>query len=173
MPESELSSKPFPNAPIACGARPVQREWLDYNDHMNVGYYALAFDQALDVVYEEWLGFGADYVRAHAKGPFALQQHFHYLRELRLGEEFTVAMQLLDHDEKRAHFVLMMSNAETGALCATCEQVSIHVDHATRRSTPYPPWLRARLAELMAAHRDLAPPATVGRALGLRRGKAG
>lgn len=26
----------------------VQPGWIDYNDHMNVAYYVLAFDQALD-----------------------------------------------------------------------------------------------------------------------------
>ncbi len=27
----------------------VRDEWIDYNDHMNVGYYSVVFDSATDV----------------------------------------------------------------------------------------------------------------------------
>ena len=30
----------------------VLREWIDINDHMNVAYYTMAFDRALDEIYE-------------------------------------------------------------------------------------------------------------------------
>jgi acyl-CoA thioester hydrolase len=33
----------------------VLPEWIDFNDHMNVAYYLLAFDRAVDVL---WADFG-------------------------------------------------------------------------------------------------------------------
>ena len=42
---------------VADGGR-VRKEWIDYNGHMNVAYYVLAFDLALDVLYER-MGIGA------------------------------------------------------------------------------------------------------------------
>ena len=36
----------------------VLAEWIDYNGHMNVAYYTLAFDKALDFFFEDVLGIG-------------------------------------------------------------------------------------------------------------------
>ncbi len=38
----------FMTAPFACPDRRVERAWIDYNGHMNMAYYNLVFDQALD-----------------------------------------------------------------------------------------------------------------------------
>ena len=32
----------------------VKQEWVDYNDHMNMAYYVLIFDQALEVALEQF-----------------------------------------------------------------------------------------------------------------------
>ena len=38
-------------APISRWQEPVQDPWIDYNGHLNVAYYALIFDNAMDVFY--------------------------------------------------------------------------------------------------------------------------
>ncbi len=35
----------MPNAPVIYRTR-IKPEWLDYNNHMNVAYYVLIFDEA-------------------------------------------------------------------------------------------------------------------------------
>ena len=40
----------FEAAPIRTRTRRVPPEWIDYNGHMNVAYYTMAFDNALDEV---------------------------------------------------------------------------------------------------------------------------
>ena len=45
-------SGPFVSAPM-----PVRPEWTDYNGHLNMAYYHVLFDTALDVVLEP-LGLG-------------------------------------------------------------------------------------------------------------------
>lgn len=158
----------FHSEPLLAGAFHVEPDWLDYNGHMNVGYYLLAFDRALDTIYGERLDLGGAYARANGMGPFALETHLTYIREVRGGERFEVTYQLLDCDHKRHHYILMMRT--DAALCATCEQISMNVDHKTRRSAPYPERQRMRLEALKRAHSALARPAQVGSVIGIRRG---
>ena len=35
-------------SPFVTDIKKVLPEWIDYNGHMNVAYYTLAFDEALD-----------------------------------------------------------------------------------------------------------------------------
>ena len=43
------------STPIILPEQKVLKEWLDYNGHMNVAYYTLAFDKALDFFFEDVL----------------------------------------------------------------------------------------------------------------------
>jgi len=57
----------------------VQSEWIDINDHMNVAYYLLAFDQAVDAL---WATFGLteEYVRTHSSSTIAVESHVTWQR---------------------------------------------------------------------------------------------
>ena len=46
------------NTPIVLPSKKVLAEWIDYNGHMNVVFYTLAFDSSLDFFLEEILGIG-------------------------------------------------------------------------------------------------------------------
>ncbi|MGD1870674.1 MAG: thioesterase family protein [Neomegalonema sp.] len=160
---------PFPNAPLDCGERAVDAAWIDYNGHMNIGYYGVAFDQAIDLVFDEGIDWGGPYAAREKMGPFALQSQLHFLDELKLGESFVVRFQLLDCDHKRIHYFATMYNLRTGSLAATCETVSMNVDLTARRSAPLPDRQRRRIEELLNAHRELPRPELAGASLGLRR----
>ena len=47
-------------APIAIHTDVVRPEWIDYNGHMNVAYYMLAFDMATDAFFDH-IGLGEAY----------------------------------------------------------------------------------------------------------------
>jgi len=159
---------PYP-APIAVQGRKVAPEWIDFNGHMNVGYYGIAFDQAADVLFDEYLGLGETHVAQTGQGSFVLQAHTHFLNELREGEGFSVLFRLLDHDRKRMHYFAEMLRESDGALCATQEVVSMNVDHQTRRSCEYPDWAVRRMARMKADHAGLVPSRQIGAPIGLRR----
>lgn len=161
---------PIPAAMIDCGVWTVLPEWIDFNGHMNVGFYGVAFDRAVDVVFDHWLDIGEGYVAREGMGPFALQTQGHYLRELKLDEQFRVTVLLVDSDAKRAHFFAEMRRERDGELAATTESVSLNVDLTARRAAPYPERQRARIAEMVAAQSALPRPPQLGAALGLRRG---
>lgn len=48
---------PYP-APVTIARQTVVAEWIDYNGHMNIGYYGIAFDRASDVLLSDhlWIG---------------------------------------------------------------------------------------------------------------------
>ncbi|TMV07653.1 thioesterase [Ruegeria sediminis] len=163
---------PYP-APVEVRGFTVKPEWIDYNGHMNVGYYGVAFDLALEEVMVEHLGLGGVQVEATGEGPYMIQSHLHFLRELREGEPFYYRLRLLDADGKRGHYFAEMFAEADGALCATQEGLFINVSHATGRSAPYPEWAAARLARMVEDHKSLEPAPQIGQPIGIRRKQAG
>jgi acyl-CoA thioester hydrolase len=159
----------FGTAPIRSRSRTVPSEWIDYNGHMNVAYYTLAFDHAVDEVLEEHLGIGVTFVRKMRMGPMALQTQIHYLGELVEGDEFVCDFQVLDADPKRIHFFSTMVNLATGTTAATYESLTMNVDLEARRAAPYPDGARERIELLRALHTSLPRPPQVGSPIGIRR----
>ena len=157
--------------PYLCAPRRVERAWIDYNGHMNMAYYNLVFDQALDQVFDE-LGIGAAYVRDGGGSCFTVEIHVTYVQELKLDDPLRVTFQLLDWDEKRLHFFGEMHHAEDGYLAATSEQMSLHVDMASRKAGPLPAQAQQRIDAMMQAHRLLARPPQVGHLIGIPRRSA-
>jgi acyl-CoA thioester hydrolase len=158
-------------APIEVAGQRVLPEWIDYNGHMNVAFYVLAFDRALDQVFDV-LGIGAEYVRRASHSFFILEAHVTYVREVVLDDPLRFEFQLLDADDKRLHYIVSMFHASEGFLAARSEQICMHIDMAARRSTPLPEAIRHRLQSVLAAHASLPRPPEVGHVIGIRR-KAG
>lgn len=155
-------------APIECPAQSVEDGWIDYNGHMNMAFYNLAFDRALDHVYDQ-LGIGAEYVRTRDGSCFTREVHVNYLRELSAGDPIRVTFQLLDWDAKRLHFFEKMYHADQDYLAATSEQLALHVSMTSRSTSPFPDDVQVRIGELMAAHGELPMPTQVGQIMGIRR----
>lgn len=146
----------------------VAAEWIDYNGHMNVAYYVLAFDRATDRLLD-YLGIGERYRRASNHSVFALEAHVTYERELRAGEGFEVATRLIDADRKRLHVFHAMTRAGSGEIAATLEVMNVHVAMAGPRSAPLPDDAFAKVEALLAQQRSLPAPPQLGRKIGLRR----
>ena len=115
----------------------VLPEWIDINDHMNVAYYVLAFDQGVDLL---WGRFGLTdaYIAAHGSSTFAVESHLTWQREIAEGKTFVITSQVLAYDEKRIHQFMRMYDADDGGLCATAEWMNLHVDMSVRRVAPWP-----------------------------------
>ena len=144
----------------------VQPEWIDYNDHFNMGYYVVVFDLATDAFLEH-IGLGEDHKRAHGVTTFTLESHVNYLRELRNGDPLRFTTQLLAFDEKRFHYIHQMFHADEAFVAATNELMSLHVSEETRRAAPMAAQVQERLAGILAAHEKIERPSQVGRRIGL------
>lgn len=156
------------DCPIVMPYGRVLSEWIDYNRHMNVAYYVLAFDHTVDAMLEMF-EIGFDYMERHGASQFVLENHITYLRELSEGDSLRITLQLLDYDTKRLHYFMAMYHAEQGYLAATSEQISMHVSLDDRRAAPLPEFLTSHLEQIMLSHSQAPRPEQVGNIIGIRR----
>src|SRR5215467_6764786 len=94
-----IDLEPLFFAPFVSSVMQVEPAWIDYNGHMNMAYYHVLFDRAVDEAYE-LLGVGPTYLKEHRHSTFAAEVHVRYLRELHAGDPVRVTFQLLGHDSK-------------------------------------------------------------------------
>src|SRR6202045_397667 len=119
-------------APFVPSVMRVEPAWIDYNGHLNMAYYNVLFDRAVDEVYE-LLGCGLAYLEAAKHSTFTAEAHVRYLRELHAGDPVRVTFQLLDFDAKRMHYFEQLFHADEGWLSATSENMVLHVDLNARK----------------------------------------
>jgi len=142
--------------------------YIDPNGHMNIGYYSVVFDKALDLPWE-MLGLGSSSIAATGRSSFALENHVTYQHELREGDPLDFTFQLIDIDAKRIHYFMTMLHARERWLAATSESISICIDMTTRRSAAWPDDRFARLRAVHDEHSRRPRPAEIGRVIGIRR----
>ncbi|MGL4813530.1 MAG: thioesterase family protein, partial [Beijerinckiaceae bacterium] len=117
-------------APFVSSTRRVEESWIDYNGHLNMAYYHVLFDHALDELYAQ-IGLGPDYLATRHASTFAAECHIRYLRELTRGDPVRVTVQLVDFDDKRIHLFQTLRHATEGWVSSTCEHLTLHVDMTT------------------------------------------
>jgi acyl-CoA thioester hydrolase len=154
-------------APFVSSTMRVEPSWIDYNGHMNMAYYHVLFDRAVDEGFGV-VGLGQDYLRHRNASHFAAEVHTSYRRELTLGDTVRVTLQLMDFDEKRLHFYMEIRHAGEGWVAATSENLALHVDMATRKVRPFPDDIMTNLAVMKATHARLARPAGLSRVIGIQ-----
>ncbi len=154
-------------APLTSRVMEVEKDWIDYNGHMNMAYYTVLFDRGSDETLE-LMGMGADYARDRKFTTYTAEVHLCYIRELHLGDKVTVTFHLLDHDDKRLHAYQEIHHAD-GWLAATLESMSLHIDMAGPKVAPMPADIMAKVEELGAAHSSLPKPERAGRSIGIKR----
>lgn len=144
----------------------VRPEWIDHNQHLNMGYYLVVFDLATDEFFR-WVGLDEAHRRARRVSTFCLETHVTYHREVRSGDELRFVTRLLAYDAKRLHYFHEMYHAGEGYLAATNELLSLHVSQVTRRAAAMAPEILERLGRIQAVHDTLVRPPQVGRVIGI------
>jgi acyl-CoA thioester hydrolase len=153
-------------APFVSSLMRVESQWIDYNGHLNMAYYNVLFDRAVDEVYE-LLGIGAEYLKNHRHSTFTAEVHVRYVRELQEGDPVRVTFQLLDFDSKRFHYFEQLFHATEGWVSATSENMTLHVDMTTKKVAPFPPSILRTFARMKAAHSQLPCPEAAGRRIAM------
>ena len=156
-----------PRAPLVIHDGRVLPAWIDYNGHLNVGYYVVAFDQATDQLLD-LIDIGEAHAARARQGCFVLETHVTYAQEVGLDDPLRFSAQMLDADAKRIHYFIEMHHGVEGYLAATSEQIAMLVDLDGRRSVPFPDLARRRIEALRAAHRDLPRPPQAGSRIAIR-----
>jgi acyl-CoA thioester hydrolase len=160
-----LDLEPVFFAPFVSSVMRVEPAWIDYNGHLNMAYYNVLFDRAVDEAFE-LLGCGVEYVKS-GFSTFTAEVHVRYLRELHEGDPVRVTFQLLDYDAKRMHYFEQLFHAEEGWVSATSENMSLHVDMGAKKVAPFKPSVQHCLERMMAAHKQLPRPEAAGRRIAM------
>lgn len=138
----------------------IPAHYRDEMGHMNVMWYTHLFSQSFGKFGDQF-GLNEAYFRANERGSFALESHFRFLAEVHIGKHITVRTRLLGRSPKRLHFMHFMTIDESGALAATQENVSAHIDMRIRRMCPLPDDIAERFDRIVAAQNRLPWPAPV------------
>lgn len=155
-------------APFVSHAMNIEKDWIDYNGHLNMAYYNVLFDRGTDAAFVV-LGLDPGYVRERRLTSYTAEIHVCYVREIHLTDQVVISFQLLDSDDKRLRFYQEIRHATEGWLAATSEQLALHVDMAGPKVTPFPADIQAKVDAMRAAHAVLPMPERAGRAIGIRR----
>jgi acyl-CoA thioester hydrolase len=152
--------------PFLSSVMRIEPQWIDHNGHLNMAYYNVMFDRAID---ELWLtlGMGPGYLRERQGSTFTAECHVRYRREIHLHDPVQIAVRLIDSDEKRLHTFQELRHATEGWLSATSENMSMHIDMTQRKVAPFPADIQARIRDVASAHATLPKPEGLGRSIGL------
>jgi len=153
-------------APFVSSVMRIEPSWIDYNGHLNMAYYHVLFDKAVDEAFA-LVGVGPTYVERRRHSFFTAEVHARYLRELRAADPVRVTLQLLDCDAKRLHFFEQLFHATDGWVSATSEQLALHVDMEAKKVAPFPDDVAGWLAAMKASHAALPRPAAAGRRIAM------
>lgn len=145
----------------------VVPEWIDLNGHMNVAYYVLAFDRAIDDLWAR-IGITEHYIRSTQGSTFAVEHHVTWQRELVEGDPYVITSQIVAYDAKRIHQFQRMYHRDEGYLAATGEWMNLHVDLAARRVSAWPDATLDALAALVREQGELPVPDELGKRMAVK-----
>lgn len=153
-------------SPLRLHHEVVQLDWVDYNNHLNDGFYMVIFSHATDALMEH-IGLDETARTTVHCSLFTVEVHINYLREVKGGDRVRVETQILGHDQKRLHIFHTLYAGAEAEPAATNEQMLLHMDMAGPKTAPFRPEVLAKIEAIEAAQAGLPRPVNAGRAIGL------
>ena len=115
----------------------IQKEWTDYNNHMNVAYYVLIFDIYGAEKLMDIFNMGEQSAKTTKKSTMVVESHISYNQEVKQGDEVDVNLIYFDHDKKRLQYKLEMVHKEKKYLASTIEVLALYVDLKERKVSEF------------------------------------
>ena len=85
----------------------IKKEWIDYNNHMNMAYYVLIFDDVWEIILNKFQ-MGESSAKSTNMSTMVVETHTTYNSEVKLGDEVEINLTFFDHDKKRLHYKMDM-----------------------------------------------------------------
>ena len=117
-------------------SRKIIKDWTDYNEHMNMAYYVLIFDEAWETMLNKF-DMGGAKAQINKRSTMVVETRTTYDNEVKENEEVDVYCTFFDHDKKRLHLKCEMIEKKTGKLAATTESISLYIDLEKRKVTEF------------------------------------
>ncbi len=99
---------------VYLSSQKIIKDWIDYNDHMNVSYYLLT-----------------------GKSTMIVESNITYNQELKVDDEVDVNLVYFDHDKKRLQYKMEMVHKEKKFLASTIEVLALYVDLNSRKVSEF------------------------------------
>ena len=122
--------------PFHISDQTIKKEWIDYNNHMNMAYYVLVFDKVWEIILQKFK-MGENSAKTSNMSTMVVETHTTYNNEVKLGDEVEINLTFFDHDKKRLHFKMEMIEKSSKKLSATLEMLSLYIDLKQRKVTEF------------------------------------
>lgn len=138
---------------------PAYHEWRvpvafeDINGHMNVRHYIGIASEGLDDSLVE-VGIPTNWAD---KGfaVFSAEHHLTYVNELLTGDQISVRVRLIGRSERAIHCVVYLLDDTRKQLSYVMEEVFLHIDMTTRKTSPWPAEVAEKVDARVAEHAAL------------------
>ena len=141
----------------------VSKDWIDYNGHMNAGYYNVVIDKAAEDLIAK-LG-GLEYMERTSGTFYSVETHIMYLAELKVGDPIRVETQIVGCDRKRLHVFSTLYHADKNYAAASVETMMLHYNQNEQAVVPMQDDFYAPIRKLADEQAALPQPDAVGRSI--------
>ena len=118
---------------VFLSSQKIIKDWIDYNNHMNVSYYLLIFDKFGADVLNDTFKMGEHSAKTTGKSTMIVESNITYNQELKIDDAVDVNLVYFDHDKKRLQYKMEMIHKEKKFLASTIEVLALYVDLNTRK----------------------------------------
>jgi acyl-CoA thioester hydrolase len=122
---------------VYLSSQKVIKDWIDYNNHMNVSYYLLIFDKYGADTLNNIFKMGEESAKTTKKSTMMVESHITYNQELLLNDEVDINLVYFDHDKKRLQYKMEMIHKEKKYLASTIEVLALYVDLNERKVSEF------------------------------------
>jgi len=122
---------------VHLSSQKIIKDWIDYNDHMNVAYYLLIFDKFGADNLNRIFKMGEESARNTGMSTMIVETNITYNQELKLDDEVDINLLYFDHDKKRLQYKMEMINKKEGYLASTFEALALYVNLNTRKVSEF------------------------------------
>ena len=122
---------------VFLSSQKIIKDWIDYNNHMNVSYYLLIFDKFGADVLNDIFKMGEHSAKTTGKSTMIVESNITYNQELKIDDIVNVNLVFFDHDKKRLQYKMEMIHKEKNYLASTIEVLALYVDLNTRKVSEF------------------------------------
>ena len=122
---------------VFLSSQKIIKDWIDYNNHMNVSYYLLIFDKFGADVLNDIFKMGEHSAKTTGKSTMIVESNITYDQELKIDDTVEVNLIYFDHDKKRLQYKMEMIHKEKKYLASTIEVLALYVDLNTRKVSEF------------------------------------
>ena len=118
---------------VYLSSQKVIKDWIDYNNHMNVSYYLLMFDVYGAETLNNIFKMGEHSAKTTGMSTMVVETNITYDGELKLDDEVDINLTYFDHDKKRLQYKMEMIHKQKKYLASTIEILALYVDLNERK----------------------------------------